>query len=250
VVLARYSAATDSWGSVTQLSASGQSALDPRVAVAPGGDTVIVWNGANRIYALYFDSSTSLWNGPTMVSGDVTTYGPSGSGGPSVLRAARFQAATGVWGGSADVTPVSGRGVSGRYLPELATDPGGNVYCVWAEGWLSIPDLIRVAKYSVSTGTWQPSDLTAPTTSAGVVGYPGIAIDANGRITVAWLFNHTIQATRYALPVESVTVGAHPQRIRSGSPSGLASSRGLAVASNADAMARGGKPCAVHADRL
>jgi PKD repeat protein len=183
------------WSAPLQLSAAGQNAETPQLALDAAGDAVAVWsrsNGSNYIV----QSATMAgggWGAPLDLSApgadakapQVAVDGAghfvavwSRSTGPST---AVVQSATGVpggaWSGQVDLS-TSGR----NDQPQIAVDPRGDAAAVWRH-YEGGPTLIQSAMRP-SGGAWEPALPVSP--SSGTAERPHVALDATGRAVAVW----------------------------------------------------------------
>jgi hypothetical protein len=184
------------WSAPLQLSAAGQNAETPQLAVDAAGDAVAVWsrsNGSNYIVQSATMAAGGGWGAPLDLSAPgADAKGPqvavdgaghfvavwSRSTGPST---AVIQSATGLpggaWSGQVDLS-TSGR----NDQPQIAVDPRGDAVAVWrhSEGG---PTLIQSA-VRPSGGAWEPALPVSP--SSGTAERPQVALDATGRAVAVW----------------------------------------------------------------
>jgi hypothetical protein len=184
------------WSAPLQLSAAGQNAETPQLAVDAAGDAVAVWsrsNGPNHIVQSATRPAGGGWGAPLDLSAPgADAKGPqvavdgaghfvavwSSSTGPST---AAVQSATGLpggaWGGP-DNLSTSGR----NDQPQIAVDPRGDAVAVWRH-YEAGPTLIQsVVRHS--GGTWEPALPVSP--SSGMAERPQVAIDSSGGVVAVW----------------------------------------------------------------
>ena len=191
------SAATGAWQATPDdLSATGQDAADPEVAVDPQGDAVAVWSRGNAIMqTLFIQASTrpagGAWQAPAStlsVGGEpaddpqvavaangkaVVVWQRSDPDFPSdpVIQASSGNATTGSWGPPATLSPQ----LKHAETPQVAIDAAGDATAVWA---LHNVDDVQATSLSGTTGIWEPHVDIAP---ASAVGYePVVGMDARG----------------------------------------------------------------------
>ena len=151
--------------------ATAQGLWSPATSVASGGNPdVAVDTGGNGL---------AIW----VARSDPIT----------VIRAARFSAATHSWSTAVD---LSAPGVSAGD-PHLAVDALGNAVAIWrTDGAVS---LVQVAHYSATAGTWSASaTLSSLEQPAGL---PTVGVDGEGNAFAAWrrLSDGVVQAARYCV---------------------------------------------------
>ena len=184
-----------SWSAPLQISAAGQSAETPQLAVDAAGDAVAVWSRSNG--SNYIVQSVTMvaggWGAPLDLSAPgADAKGPqvavdgaghfvavwSRSTGPST---AVIQSATGLpggaWSGGIDLS-TSGH----NDQPQIAVDPKGDAVAVWRHSEAG-PTLIQSAARA-SGGAWEPVLPVSP--SSGTAERPQVAVDASGRAVAVW----------------------------------------------------------------
>jgi hypothetical protein len=186
------------WGMpAADLSAEGQTAEKPRVAVDASGDAVAVWmrlNGSNLIVQTASRPAGGGWGAADDLSAEGrNAEDPQVSvnpGGEAVAVWTRFdgsddivQSATrpaGAWAFSGDLSAV---GFSAE-TPQVALDPAGNAVAVWARANGGLTTIVQGTDRAAG-GTWQPP---VPLTSTGLVAAedPQVAVDPAGNATAVW----------------------------------------------------------------
>jgi PASTA domain-containing protein/PKD domain-containing protein len=147
----RAATATGGWSSpADDLSAIGQSAGFPGVAVNAAGDGVAVWNRSN--------------------------------GTNSIIQAAVRPASTGVWGSPQDLSAIG----QSAFTPQVAIDAAGNAIAVWERTNASAIPTVQASRRSAASGVWgTPQDL-----SSGIAGEssfnPQVAVDPAGDAVAVW----------------------------------------------------------------
>jgi hypothetical protein len=182
-----------SWQAPVELSAAGHDAIEPQVAVDPGGDAVAVWelyDGTNHIVQAATSPAGSSWQAQV----DLSTTGGSAfepqvavdQGGDALAVWERYdgtnhivQAATSPAGGSWQA-PVDLSATGQNALePQVAVDPGGDAVAVWEND----TDFNAEAASRPSGGSWQ-----APIAIPG--GHdahaPRVAVDPAGDALAVW----------------------------------------------------------------
>jgi FG-GAP-like repeat len=152
-------------GGVETLSASGQNASLPQVAVDANGDAVFVWQR--------YDGTTDC------------------GGPPGCLRIeGRARSAAGVLSATQTLSPA-GQNAS---LPQVAVDPNGNAVFVWQRfdgttGCGGLPGCLRIQTRARSAvgGLSAPQTLSAPDSRR-----PQVGVDQNGKAVFVWEhYDHT-----------------------------------------------------------
>lgn len=196
VEMAGYNDKTARWSDAAQVSAPGQDASTPQIAMNEAGATAIVWtlfNGSNWVVQakLYVAGawqdtvtlSTPLRDAltPQVVvssSGAVNVAWSrlDGKTNTHVIESIPFQ--NGRWG---DVTAVSPPGLDTR-LPQLAVDQAGNVTVVWMQANGELFN-IQSRRWSGATG-WDTSVALSP--RAENADAPGVVADSSGTAIAIW----------------------------------------------------------------
>lgn len=192
---ARYAAATG-WDPVIRtLDASEQGAVNPQLAMAPGGNAMVLWQqtdaaGASIRAARYVTGSG--WETATAITPPSDQYGEhklamDGSGNAVAvwskpvdnywrLFASRHDG-TG-WG---SIQPIE-NGTESAYFHTIAMDPGGNAMVLWQQD-NGIHQVIYANRYANGTG-WGTS--TSLTSASEYANYPRVAMDPNGDAVAVW----------------------------------------------------------------
>ena len=211
IVQAAIHPAGGTWQAPVDLSATGQSALGPQVAVDSQGDATAVWqrpNGTNSIAQAALRPAGGVWQAPVDVSaggqdafdpvvaldaqGGATAAWERFNGANYIVQSA-IRPAGGVWQAPVDLS-VTGQNAS---LPQVALDAHGNADAVW-ERSNGATDIVQGATRPAG-GTWQaPVDLSALGQNAL---NPQIALDLQGNATAVWqrfnATNYIVQAAGY-----------------------------------------------------
>lgn len=206
-----------SWQSTpTDLSAPGETAAEPQVAVDSTGTATAVW--------YRFDGTTTILQGARMSGGawsasaDISApgrwaYAPRlvvdaagvptavwrGDVGNWVIQASRF--VNGAWSPPVNLSDP-GRNA---FLPEVAAAADGVLTAVWHR-FNGSDYIVQASRFS--GGTWStPVNLSAPSEDAEL---PRVAVDAAGGATVVWRrfngANWIIQASRFTAGAWSAPV--------------------------------------------
>ncbi len=200
---------TSAWTPTTDLSAAGQDADKPQIAVDAAGNAVAVWSRS--------DGSNSIVQGATLLFGSaiwVATTDLSASGqdadsvqvavdasGNAVAVWRRFdgsntiiQAATLAFGSTVWVAATADLSAAGNDSrdPQVAVDPAGNAVAVWSFFNGFTTDIsIQGATLAFGSSTWvATSDLLAPTLNSA--GSPQVGVDAAGNALAIWVRNNGV----------------------------------------------------------
>ena len=185
---AYYSAGTAAWGAVTDLSAPGQRATTPLVAMDGSGNAVAVWlrfDGAHDIVqATRFTAMTATWSAPVDLSppgirASAPALAVDSGGGAAVgwvlgvafslttpngvVQVARYDPGLDAWSAAASLARATDM-FDGLFQPSVAIDVSGNVIAVWrlGRGGPEGRQAIQTARYTAATGTWTGvADLSA-----------------------------------------------------------------------------------------
>jgi len=215
------------WQAPRDLSAPGQEAFEPQVAVDAHGTAVAIWerfNGTHFIVQATVRSRRGAWQAPVDLSapgGDATQpHVALDAQGTAVAIWRRFNGsdfivqgsvrpADGAWQAPTD---LSGGGNS-AYHPQLAVDAQGTAVAVWERS--NATNAIVQATVRARGGAWQaPVDLSAPGQHAVEA---QVTIDAQGTALAVWRrfngFHWIVQATvraaggTWQAPVDLTAVG-------------------------------------------
>ena len=143
----RYNALTDSWETTTDLSDTGENAINPQIAIDAAGNTIAIWcrnNGSNYIIQAKKYNATTGWETTTNLSTDEQ---------------------------SAD-------------NPQIATDPKGNGIAIW-DKYNGSNQIIQAKSYNATNNEW--SDITTDLSAEGQDAFqPEIAVNATGKAVSVW----------------------------------------------------------------
>ncbi|HEY7152235.1 MAG TPA: hypothetical protein VH391_11190 [Solirubrobacterales bacterium] len=215
--------AEGSFSTPRNLSAPGQSAVGPQVAVDSSGRATVVWqrsDGVNsRIQTRRIAADGTLEPIQTLSAAGESASDPQvavdSSGGVTVVWERldgagnlRIQARQVAANGTLEpVQTLSAAGEDGLH-PQVAVNPGGKATVAWE--WLVSPDQVQ-ARQIAADGTLEPIKTVAAAGDG-----PQVAADSSGRATIAWT-NGKVQARRVASdgtlePVQTLsTSGGGPQ---------------------------------------
>jgi hypothetical protein len=231
VVQSAYRSEGGEWGAPTLVSAVGEEAGNPHVALDAGGDTLIVWRGesegAEAVRAAYRPVGEA-WQAPVSISakgeqvqelrdalapnGDaiaVWAGSSGGAGGYDVARAA-FRPAEGDWEASVGLSD----GADNVFPADVVFDTAGNAAVVWQR--TSPGESLVQAAYRPAGGAWEAAIDLSEEGKSGldpvvVLDAPGDETRADGDATAVWIsadqvacdekeppcFAYTIQAAGY-----------------------------------------------------
>ena len=184
------------WRGPTQLSAPGQSAEAPQVAVDPAGDVLAVWsrsNGTNTIVEAASRQAGGAWSSSLALSASAqNAHSPQvaiDAAGEALAVWTRYDGSnTIVEGSSAQIggawrgpTQLSAPGQSAE-APQVAVDPAGDALAVWSRS--NGTNTIVEAASRQAGGAWSSS--LALSASAQNAYSPQVAIDAAGEALAVW----------------------------------------------------------------
>ena len=231
VVQAAVRPAGGAFAAPVDLSAAGESAYDPQVAIDPAGDAIVVWSGSTG--ANYVVRATTRPAGGTFAAAvDLSAAGQDAgqpqvalddaggaiavwersNGTDSIVQAA-VRPAGGTFTAPVDLS-LAGRGA---YDPQVALDRDGDAIAVWKR--FSGTNFIVQAAVRPAGGTFAgPTDLSAAGRSAQA---PQVAIDQDGDAIAVWErsngANLVVQAAvrpaggTFAAPVDLSAAGENGQ---------------------------------------
>ena len=251
-----------SWTPPVRLSAPGQFAFAPAVAVSPAGGAVVVWSAAGTggpglrgqaVMAAVRRSPRQRWSRPVRLSpggvageqarvamdghGHATAIWASGGNGPGRIQTATLNLAGGWWS-----PPVLLATARQRLLdPQIAASPRGDFVAAWKRltggaplGPRGVRAQIAATVRPAGSRSWLPvtalgPELELPGQDSAAPEFPGpqVAIDAAGDAAVSWQGSYR----RTAVPEVSLrTAGRRWQK-----PARLATATGLFPSVAADA---------------
>jgi len=183
------------------LSAPGEEASEPQIAVDPGGEAIAVWvrsNGSNDIVQAAIKPPGEGWGKPANLSeageeasqpqvavdaaGDATVVWRRFNGSNHIVQTAGMPAVEG-WGKPVDLSEAGQEAAR----PEIAVDGEGDAVAVWA-GHGASGDLVQAA-VKAEHGAWgKQATLSAAGQEPGQEALsPRAAIDAAGTATAVWV---------------------------------------------------------------
>ena len=210
----RFIGASESWSASVILSTPGRVATEARVAVAPNGDAVAVWQEADAARALIYTARLTggAWSAPLPLSApgddDVLADVAIDQTGNAIalwvrrtdnfrVYRARYSASSTTWSTS---VPLSSSGVRAFY-PHIEFDGGSNAIAVWVSEVDADHSVIKAARYVGVTDTWSAiADISAPDQYAY---WPELAVSASGDAMAVWTYGPrgapgtVVQAARF-----------------------------------------------------
>ena len=184
------------WQAPVDLSAPGQNAVAPQLAVDAQGDATAVWqrfNGTDTIVQAAARPASGTWQTPVDVSapgGDadeprvaVNAHGDAvavwrRSNGTNTIVQGAIRPAGGAWHAPVDLSSAGQNAVG----PQVAIDPQGDATAVWQRP--NGTNTVVQAAWLPGGGVWQaPVDLSAPGQDAV---NPEVVLDAQGAATAVW----------------------------------------------------------------
>ena len=197
IVQAAARPAGGAWSAPQDLSATGQNAHRPQVALDPAGNALAVWersNGTNLIVQAAARPAGGAWSAPQ----DLSAAGHDADLPQVALDAAGNGLA--VWerdNGTTEIVQAAARPTGGAWSapqdlsagqnaanPQVALDADGNALAVW-EHYNGTNYIVQAAARPAVSGVWQtPQDLSA----AGQSAYePEVALAAAGNALAVWI---------------------------------------------------------------
>ena len=195
------SAAGGAWSAPANISATGVSAFDARVALDAGGRATVVWTrydgstttvqsrtkaagGAWALFILPLSAPGQNATTPQIAvdgSGNATVVWSRSNGSNNIVQATT-RVGTGAWSAPMDLSAVGGS----AYSPQIAVDPQGDATVVWKR--LNGAKYVAQAARRVAGGAWgAPEDLTDSSPTPGLSpADPQIASDQAGNGVAVW----------------------------------------------------------------
>jgi hypothetical protein len=184
-------AASGVWSAPQQISAIGERAENPQVAVDPAGNALAVWQGGNGVRAAARPAG-GVWQTPEDVSaggyfpqvtldetGNAVAVWQTPNPPESIVQAAVRPAVSGVWQEPEDLS------AAGQHAccAQVASDPPGTAIAVWVRSNGTNP-IVQAAVRPAASGVWEtPQDLSAAGQNARE---PQVAIDPAGNAIAIW----------------------------------------------------------------
>jgi hypothetical protein len=186
-----------SWSAPVKLSAAGETAENPRVAMDAAGDAITTWkrdNGTNLIVEAASRPAGDSWSAPVPISAPgrnaeaprvaigaggraVVAFGRYNSSVESVVEASVFTFGQGSWTAPVPISSPEGE------FPDVAVDPAGDAVVAWER-----PDganyRIEASTLAAVGGGWSAA---VPISAAGRnASSARVAIDATGEAVATW----------------------------------------------------------------
>jgi len=192
IKIARYSRASETWGVPEDIS----DGYLPRLAMDAAGNALVMSARSNgppgAIRAMRYSVASGTWgsvtelvtavtqlDSPPQIAMDaagnaVSAWVAYTTGTPALVQAARFTAATGLWG---EVITLGG---PAQRFVDVAVAATGDAVVAWS----SVDGLARASRYSPGNATWTAAkDISAAGAGAEL---RDIGVDANGHAMAVW----------------------------------------------------------------
>jgi hypothetical protein len=199
-------AGSGTWQSAVDLSAAGQNALAPQVALDAQGNAIVVWNRGGTVQAAVrpvgggwqpaLDISAAGSGNPQIAidpQGNALVLWERRGATTTTVQAASRPAASGVWQPAIDISAAAPNSMTATN-PQVAFDAQGNAIAVWSlsNGAVNIVQ----AALRPAGGAWQ---MASPLSAIGAnAAEAQIAFDAQGNAIAVWArgtgANLTVQA--------------------------------------------------------
>ncbi|MCI0381962.1 MAG: hypothetical protein L0207_02780 [Chlamydiae bacterium] len=184
------------WSTPVDLSAVGQDAQVPQVAIDPSGNAVAIWirsNGVNFIVQAATKPFGGSWSTPVDLSAVgqtalepqvvVDTAGNSvaiwqRSNGANTIAQAAIKPIGGDWSTPVDLSAIGQSAV----FPQVAVDPAGNSIATWQRSG-GINNIIQAATKTFGDGWSTPVNVSLPGQNAF---NPQVAVDPAGNGIIIW----------------------------------------------------------------
>jgi hypothetical protein len=195
-----------SWSAPQRLTAPGEYASTPRVALDRAGDAVAVWTAVGSaglgslVRAAVRTAAAGAWSAPETLSaagpgnavdepqaafdaaGDALAAWPAFADGKWLVQTAERSAATGNWSAAQDLPGTT----EGRQVLQLAlaVEAAGGAAAIWRRGSEGQPPaVVQASVRSGVGGSW-----SAPSTlySRRYAGAPAVALDGAGNAVAVW----------------------------------------------------------------
>ena len=197
-----------SWQAPTDLSAAGEPAKEPQLAVGPAGDAVAIWarsDGLDFIVQAAARPAGGGWQGALPLSaagrdaeapqvavdpsGDAVAVWSRHDGSRDIVQAARRRG--GAWEETRDLSLPGQNAVE----PQVDLDPAGDAVAVWSR-FDGVRNVVQAA-VAIGGGLWAPAVTLSIAGQSGEE--PRVAIDSDGDAVAVWtrrIFpSDTIQAS-------------------------------------------------------
>lgn len=173
------------------------SGVFPHVAVAANGHAIATWvetTGPSSVVLLSSRNVGAAWTTPSPIApetgsissgahvvadanGNMHAVWSQSISGHRVVRAARLDDATGVWGAAVSLSD----GMHDAYNEDLAADAKGNAVVVWYEPSFGV----KASSFAVPLASWSAP---APVVANGIQEpmAPKVSVDGNGNAFAVW----------------------------------------------------------------
>lgn len=187
-----------------KLSAEGETALYPVLAVDERGDTIVAWtlyNGSNYIVEAAFRSSGGGFSAPVILSaagenaeyprvaidaaGDATVVWQRSNGTHLVVEESTRSASSGSFSAARELSDASEDAV----YPWVAMDAAGDTAVVWSRN-NGTSYIAQIATRPAGGGFGTPANLS---TSGGNAEWPHVALSDSGAAEVTWMRSDLIE---------------------------------------------------------
>lgn len=215
------------WSVPQDLSAAGQSAAEPQVAVDPVGNAVAVWkryDGANYITQASSRPAGGTWGVPQnlSVSGEHTynpqiAVDPNGNAfavwwrgpGPSPKAQKAIRAPAGGWSAPSD---LSAPGQIGTH-PAVAADPNGNAVAVW-QRFDGANQIVQAAGYDAAGPKLNSLAVPASGSAGAPLGFSVSPLDVWSPVTdVSWILGDGQSASGAAVTHAYSAAGSYAVQV-------------------------------------
>jgi hypothetical protein len=216
--MSRWRRSTGEWTASTVLNTVANDGWSPLGAVAladRNGRVTVLTSNSQQMFAIRFDPALEQWTAPRAiehadlddtVSSQTMVVDPLGNvtaawvqrDFEATVYAARYDAVADAWSPAVGVAPSA---LTGMFVPiSLGVDDAGAVTMAWTrDNGIGLPTQIQAARLNPVTGQWTaPQRIDDNTTDPVGPHQPGIAVDAAGHATVAWMQSAGMQAVRRA----------------------------------------------------
>jgi hypothetical protein len=200
LILPARAGATVQWTSGERISSLGDAALEPDVAILPGGQAIAVWTRdatSDRIQAA-IRSSAGVWGAPQAISAagqnafePRVATDPAGNAiavwtRPDTSGNTRVEAAYRPSGGSFGSVQILSPAGANAFEPEVSMDAQGTATAVWGRIEVSLDtERIQVAQRPSGSGSTfgAPETLSVADRASE---HPEVASEANGNAVALW----------------------------------------------------------------
>lgn len=197
--------AGETWQEATTLSAEGQQANEPHVALDARGDATVLWSEGDAVHHVVqsaYRPAGGTWGAATNITAEGTQVAVDARGdaltvwemrsGPNHIVQGAYRPAGGHWQAPERISALS----PGVAAPALAMNARGEAIAVWNTGSLT-GSAVQAAFWKPGKGWGRPKYLSGPNLSPTL---PRVALDARGDAIVVWVrvsagaYSNTVQA--------------------------------------------------------